>query len=186
MTAAPVFAFGGRPSLDLTWTVRYRTVLPTELLATPADLRRWLRTAGLPVPASPTEDDLTRTRALREAIFGAAEAVVDGRPVEARHRRLLNRCAAAPPPSPVLAADGTSRAVVAAGDEMEAALSALARDAIELLAAHDGRLRRCAGPHCSLLFHDDSRPGRRRWCAASRCGNRVNTRAYRRRQRNGA
>ena len=40
MTGAPEpFQFGGRLSLDLTWTLRYRAVDPTELLLTPADLR---------------------------------------------------------------------------------------------------------------------------------------------------
>lgn len=46
----------------------------------------------------------------------------------------------------------------------------------ELLTTHDGRLCRCEDPLCNLLFHDVSRPGTRR-------GNKVNTKAYRTRQR---
>lgn len=74
------FQFGGRLSLDLTWTVRYRSIAPMELLTGPDDLASW----------------------------------------------------------------------------------------------------------CSLLFHDSSRPGRRRWCSTSRCGSRVNTQAHRRRRREGS
>ena len=33
------FRFGGRLSLDLTWTLRYRAVAPTDLLSSPADSR---------------------------------------------------------------------------------------------------------------------------------------------------
>jgi predicted RNA-binding Zn ribbon-like protein len=181
------FQFGGRLSLDLTWTVRYRAVRPTELLTTTADLRRWFEAVGLPAPTRPTAVDLDDARTLREAIHRAAVAVVDGTRIHAADRDLLNRAASSPPPFPVLAADGTSRLVVPPGDESAAALSVVARDAIELLAgAGDGRLRRCSGPQCSLLFHDDSRPGARRWCTTARCGNRVNTKAYRDRHRDPA
>ncbi len=185
MTGAPAtpFQFGGRLCLDLTWTLRYRAVWPTELLASPDDLRRWLDAVGLPSPAVPTGRDLDDTRALREAIHRAAGALIDGRAIEADDRDVLNQRAAQPPPAPRLEADGTRRLVVAEDQRVRAALSAIARDAIELLTSHDDRLRRCAGPHCSLLFHDNSRPGTRRWCSTTRCGNRVNTKAYRQRQR---
>ena len=169
-------------SLDLTWTLRFRMVRPTELLVTRADLRRWVLAAGLPLSATPSDRELVDARELREAIARAAVAVIEARPVGAEDRRIINRCAAHPPPTPVLRPGGSQR-VEAPGDGISAALSATARDAIELLTAQDGRLRRCAGPQCSLLFHDGSRPGSRRWCATSRCGNKVNTKAYRGRQR---
>lgn len=174
------FPFGGRLSLDLTWTVRYRAVVPTELLVDPDDLRRWLVAAGLPAPARPTTDDLDHTRALREAIYRAASAVVDERTVAGADRAVINRRAAAPPPVPVLEPDTGRRLELPPGGGVDACLSVVARDAIDLLAGPpDGRLRRCEGPQCSLLFRDDSRPGTRRWCDTARCGNRTNTRAYR-------
>jgi predicted RNA-binding Zn ribbon-like protein len=174
------FQFGGRLSLDLTWTVRFRAVAPTELLAEPSALRRWFEAVRLPSPGRPTIGDLDTARALREAIHRAATAVVEGGRIDAADRSLLNHSAAAPPPFPVLTADGARRWDTSSGDEVAAALSVVARDAIELFAsAGDGRLRRCSGPQCSLLFHDDSRPGARRWCTTARCGNRVNTKAYR-------
>lgn len=178
------FLFGGRLSLDLTWTVRFRSVLPTDLLAEPHDLTSWLRISGLPAPERPTARHVADTRELREAIFRCAEAVIDGRPVEDADITVVNRWAAAPPPAPVLAADLTRHLSVPDGHVMSASLSAIARDAVDLFtSAADGRLRRCSGPQCSLLFHDDSRPGTRRWCTTARCGNVVNARAYRDRRR---
>jgi len=63
-------------------------------------------------------------------------------------------------------------------------MSAVARDAIELLAVQDRcRLRECAADNCALIFFDDSRSGRRRWCAPQRCGDRTRARDYRSRQK---
>jgi len=184
MTVGPMteFQFGGRLSLDLTWTLRYRAAWPTELLGSPDDLRVWLDAGGLPAPATPTERELADTRALREAIYRAASAVIDKRVIAPADRDAINHWAAQTPPSPRLEIDGTRRLVAEDDHQLGAALSAVARDAIELLTAHDDRLRRCEGPLCSLLFHDNSRPGTRRWCSTTRCGNKVNTKAYRQRQ----
>jgi predicted RNA-binding Zn ribbon-like protein len=179
----PDFAFGGRLSLDLTWTLRYRAVWPTELLAEPDHLCRWFAVVGLPTPATASGRDLVKARTLREAIHRAAALVVDGRPIEPTDLAVINRSAAQPTPHPVLASDGTSHLVAPPGREVAAGLAVVARDAIELLGAHDGRLRRCEGPLCSLVFHDASRPGTRRWCQATGCGNKVNTKAYRQRHR---
>jgi predicted RNA-binding Zn ribbon-like protein len=61
-----------------------------------------------------------------------------------------------------------------------AALSAVARDAVELIGGPQAdRLRECAAPDCAFLFVDTSRSGLRRWCAADRCGNREHVRKHR-------
>jgi predicted RNA-binding Zn ribbon-like protein len=179
------FAFGGRLSLDLTWTLRYRAVWPTELLAAPDHLCRWLAAVGLPAPApAPAAGRyLVKARALREAIHRAVTHLIDGRPIEPADLAVINRCATQPTPHPVLAVDGTSHLVAPPGREVAAGLAVVARDAIDLLGAGDGRVRRCEGPLCSLVFHDASRPGTRRWCQATGCGNKVNTKAYRQRHR---
>ena len=184
MTAdrAPEFRFGGRLSLDLTWTLRYRAVWPTELLASPDDLSAWLDAVGLPAPTRPAGRDLADVRALRESIYRAASALIDGHAIAPDDRDTINHWAAHPPPSPALHSDGTRRLAANENREVPAALSAIARDAIDLFTAHDDRLRRCEGPSCSLLFHDSSRPGTRRWCSTTRCGNKVNTKAYRTRR----
>lgn len=175
------FGFGSRVGLDLTWTVRFRAVDPTELLATVDDLSDWAQAAGLPVTTRPTEDELEATRNLREAIYRAARSVIDGRPVATADRKVINDAAAAPVPAPQLGTGGEVTLVATEGSFMPV-LAMVARDAIDVLGNGDGRLRLCADEFCSLVFHDGSRPGQRRWCATARCGNRANTRAYRARK----
>ncbi|MBA3584454.1 MAG: CGNR zinc finger domain-containing protein, partial [Gemmatimonadetes bacterium] len=43
-------------------------------------------------------------------------------------------------------------------------------------------VRQCESRDCALLFFDDSRPGKRRWCSPGRCGDRARARAYRARK----
>lgn len=176
------FAFGGRLSLDLTWTVRYRDVHPTELLTSPAALAAWLDQAVLHRTPQCTDELLGAAKDLREAIQRAALAAAGGARPAPPDIDEINSWAARPAPYPQLGPDGTG-VTHRADDDGPAGLAAIARDAVGLLGAPDGRLRVCAGPRCALLFHDTSRPGRRRWCATSRCGNRTNTRAYRDRRR---
>lgn len=175
------FPFGSRLSLDLTWTLRFRSVQPTELLVTCGDLHDWAEAAALPVNGRPTQDELEHVRALREAVYGAACAVIEGRRIATADRETINDAAASAVPPPRLTADGASVVSSAVGG-FAPIVAMLARDAIDVLGRRDGRLRRCADDRCSLVFYDGSRPGQRRWCAAARCGNRANTRAYRSRR----
>ena len=65
-------------------------------------------------------------------------------------------------------------------------LAATARSAAELIAAGPkSRVRQCANPNCQLLFCDDSRTRRRRWCSMALCGNRSKVAAFARRQTGG-
>ena len=45
------------------------------------------------------------------------------------------------------------------------------------------RLRKCANPACSWLYHDDSQAHSRRWCSPRACGNMVRVREFRRRRK---
>jgi len=175
------FAFGSRLGIDLTWTLRFRSVHPVELLVTGQDLRDWAVDAGLPAAALPSDSELAGARALREAIYRAARSVIDGHAITAADRKVINHAATAAVPVPRLTAGGTSE-LVAPTDSFTPILAMVARDAIDVLSRGDGRLRPCADERCSLVFYDESRPGQRRWCATARCGNRANTKAYRARQ----
>jgi len=178
----PAFILDGRLALDLTWTLRYRAVAPTELLVGPPDLARWVTAAVAPVTETVSDGLLAEAVRLREAIHDAARAVVDGRRVRPVDRAVINDHAARPAPSVELSPSGAATVRLRPGAEVQSALAAVALDAVDLLSADDGRLRACEGPACALLFHDSSRPGRRRWCSAQRCGNRVNLAAHRRRR----
>jgi predicted RNA-binding Zn ribbon-like protein len=61
-------------------------------------------------------------------------------------------------------------------------LAAIARSAAEILADPEAaRLRTCANPDCGLLFCDNSRTHKRRWCSMSVCGNRSKVASFTRR-----
>jgi predicted RNA-binding Zn ribbon-like protein len=69
---------------------------------------------------------------------------------------------------------------------LPAALSTVARDAIELLSSPLlARVRQCAGTPCTLVFLDASRPGKRRWCSMDDCGNREKAAGLRTKRRAG-
>jgi len=99
--------------------------------------------------------------------------------------RALNEMIAA---FPVIAELGgeTGAILRAVRDDALAGLSALA------IALYDGardgsldRLKMCAADECHRVFYDRSKPATRRWCMSTLCGNRIKTRAYRERQRDG-
>jgi predicted RNA-binding Zn ribbon-like protein len=176
----------GRLSLDLCSTLLWRYRAPSEQLRVPDDLARWLREAGVqPVPRAVREQDLNQARELREAIYGLVHDRLAGRALARPHVATINALAARPDPVPRLTPAG--EIVYGADEPPAAALSQIARDAIELLAGSTAaRVRECAAPDCAFLFVDTSRAGRRRWCAMERCGNREHVRKHRRRRSNGA
>lgn len=62
---------------------------------------------------------------------------------------------------------------VARESGLEWLLAAIARSAAEILVeGNEAPVRLCANPNCGLLFYDDSRTGKRRWCSMAVCGNR--------------
>ncbi|HEY3956599.1 MAG TPA: ABATE domain-containing protein [Streptosporangiaceae bacterium] len=175
----------GRPSLDLCSTLLWRYVTPAEQLRSPGDLARWAAAAGLqPVPRRASEDDLRVARSLREALYRLFHAHLDGRDLPPADVRCVNAAAAPAGAVPQLIVGGQLR--WRASRPAQAALSAVARDGIDLLTGPlAGRIRECAEPDCAFLFADTSRPGQRRWCAMNRCGNRHHVRAHRARRPDG-
>jgi predicted RNA-binding Zn ribbon-like protein len=169
----------GRVSLDLCSTVLWRHVQPAEQLRSPDDLTRWRSEAGLGDSRPPlTEADLAGARELREAIYRLVTARVDGARLPECDVAAVNAAARPPCRTPRLGLRGELR--WEDGEPLTAALSAVARDAIDLIGGPQAaRLRECAAPDCAFLFVDTSRSGGRRWCAATRCGNREHVRKHR-------
>ena len=171
---------GGSSVIDLPATLRARlSPAPLELLGTPADLVRWLVSAGMAesVPEA-TPDDLLTARALREAIYTLAGRKGGAKIKEAR--QTLNEIAAGSPAVPQFKGDGTA---VLTGS-VSALLVTLAREAVQLFGSDLAELvRQCQAPVCTLYFLDTSRKGDRRWCSMSACGNKAKAASFRRRQR---
>lgn len=174
----------GRPCLDLAATLGDRFGSPLERLPDPAALEDWFASvAGKPLGRSVTQPELDEARALRDSIGRIADRLYDGEMPDAEDVDRINRYAAIFPPPPRLTPDG--RGVSQSDDwSLDAILGEVARDAIDLLSGPDfARVKRCEAEDCSVLFVDYSRPGKRRWCSMTRCGNRAKKRTYNARNR---
>ncbi|QSB16804.1 ABATE domain-containing protein [Natronosporangium hydrolyticum] len=174
------FAFvSGSPALDLAGTVGFRRDRPTDTLATPADLERWVAQCdGLPDQVTADPASFRSALSLREAIYRLALDRVLDRPFDPESLELLNDLAAGPLPAMTLSDTGLH----VAGD-LRAALSQLARSAIGMLADRQVRLKECGREACTRIYLDRSRGARRTWCGMEACGNRVKAAAYRARRR---
>lgn len=180
----PRWRFVGRLCLDFAMTGGRGQWAHYERFNAPGDLSDWfaqgpLRLADLAVDAAA----LRAAGDLRDAIQHVAFALLAKQAPGAEHVAVLNLFAALPPLARALDPETMTLSITTPAS-IHALLSELARDALDLAAdphARD-RIRQCESPDCQLLFFDDSRPGKRRWCSASHCGDRARARAYRARK----
>jgi predicted RNA-binding Zn ribbon-like protein len=168
----------GSLCLDLLDTLGNRRAEPVERLLTAGDLDAWIGAAGLggaPHMKS-TPLMLARARELRDAVYRFALAAIDKTLSDPAAIAVINRWAKKMPLRPTI--DGRQIRLTAPRP-IEAALSTIAADAVELiLGPRRSRIRVC--PECRMVFVDTSRPGMRRWCSSdSGCGNRAKVRAFR-------
>jgi predicted RNA-binding Zn ribbon-like protein len=178
------FGFIGRLALDFAQTGDMGYGARFERLTSTSELQRWLSLSPLAIAnARTTSADLSRARRLRSAIWRVANALLARSKPDPRDVRLLN--AMARKPGLVKQLDLVARASHWHHPAASAAFTVIAQDAVALFGDSDARarLRRCENPRCRAVFYDDSRPGRRRWCAANRCGDRMRAQAYRERHR---
>ena len=189
---------GGRPCLNLIATYGKRhTDQGVERLPDGATLLDWLIAAGvLPLEVAAVGIDavgvdaaqLDAAWALRESTNRLVRATMAGACWDTEDVDLVNRVAAGPDLAPRLGSApgpaGGGGVGWGAHHPVDAALAALARDAVDLLnGSRTPRIKECEHPECSLLFFDDSQSGRRRWCSMDRCGNLVKIAGYRQRAR---
>jgi predicted RNA-binding Zn ribbon-like protein len=151
-----------------------------DLLAGPESAHSWLRTLEWPARPRLTADDLPPLYELREALQAQLEA---------------GRAAAPPCPQPDLArlledlrwkmtlAEG-QLTLSAEGEGWRQVAGTLLGD-IQLAQQHElwPRLKVCRLAPCSVVFYDSSKNQSRVWHNTSDCGNLVNLRAARARQR---
>lgn len=175
---------GNHPALDFVNTLLAGPEGPVDLLRSDADLWRWARGSELrallrPPRGSARELDPAVPR-LRAALWALFRAHIDGRAPPRAALAQVNAVLAEPPgAAPLSFGGGRFRRVRPPLATTAALLRHVAERAAELLAgAPAGRLRRCDGPGCVLLFLDVSKTGRRRWCSMAGCGNRAKVRAH--------
>jgi predicted RNA-binding Zn ribbon-like protein len=149
-----------------------------ERIATPEGLAGWFAASSLGVGRLAVDaDDVAAAIELRRALWALAHAASDGEALPPGALTVLNAHAARPGLRPRLLAVGEREW---AEPTAAAALATIAAEGVELLSGRQaGRVRRCEGERCYLLFVDTSPPGRRRWCSMERCGNRHKVRAHR-------
>lgn len=171
-----MFTFvSGNLALDFAGTVKARTGSFDDALDAPAALADWLVAAEL-LDRAPDCDTATLDRAvrLREAAYRMAVAVSRGKSFAEADRRMVNDCAKGELPAISLRLNGT----VARSGTLDAALTVIARSAVELLGS-SASIKECGRPECTRLYVDASRGGTRRWCDMTICGNRVKSAAFR-------
>ena len=155
-----------------------------ESFHNPSDLADWLSASPLQLRGIQVKPDEFKTAlALREAIWRVARAVRQGESPLDEDVHTINHVAATPDLPPQLAREDLQQ-VWASPSTASAALSTIARDAIDLFSGElRSRIRECENPNCGLMFVDASRPGKRRWCLMKRCGNMAKTSHYRERKK---
>ena len=170
----------GRLSLDLAHTGGPGPYKVFERLHTPDDLAHWLALSPLGIESLHlTNTDLKRAHQLRWAIYQAATSVRLGQEPEVSDLKIINSAAAWTPLVPQLGAENLQHEWQEPVTG-KAALSTIARDAIDLLTNHATLpIQKCANPTCNLLFVDYSRAGKRKWCSMERCGNLTKVAKYR-------
>lgn len=155
-----------------------------EELGSPSALGEWMKERGLiERGVVPSQKTLEGALQLRGAIRGYLKC----EPVE-RHRKtavaeaLSSAMAAFPLRVAGSGKDGLR--LLPARSDATAGLSAIVAELYD--AAANGmldRLKICAAEECQRVFYDRSKPGTRRWCQSTLCGNREKTRNYRERQK---
>lgn len=174
----------GRLCLDFMATIGDREHVAFDRWRMTQDFGRWCIEAGLIEKAAiVSKDQITLARALRETLyrlFAAALSETKPDPTDLSH---VNEVARKPGFIPQLTASGRAHEWMT-DSPYEAVLATVARDAIDLLSGPAlRRVRKCADLHCSILFLDASRPGKRRWCSMNGCGNKIKKAAFRQRQK---
>lgn len=183
------FLFLSRPALDFAIT---GGVGGYESLHAADDLKRWVR-AAYRLDVEVSKPGWQEALVLRRAIWQLVRTSLDSARLPRAATSVVNAAARFGPITRQL--DPPTRSAPVSEEPtwhwrspatLREVLSAVARDAIELLTVDDpARLRECAAHNCALIFYDDSRSGRRRWCAPQRCGDRTRARDYRSRKRAG-
>jgi predicted RNA-binding Zn ribbon-like protein len=148
-----------------------------DLLAGTASANSWLRALDWPTSPRLTTDDLAPLYELREALQAQLEAGRAASQSDLAHHLEELRWKV------TLAEDGRL-ALSAEGEGWRQVAGTVLGD-ILLAQQHElsPRLKACRNPPCSVVFYDSSKNQSRVWHNTSACGNLINLRASRARQR---
>ena len=154
--------------LDFVNTSRGRTTPPPDLLPDFDAWRRWTLTRNLDPGSDPSQ--FPDIRRMRDRLIALAEALHAERPPPGGAIAAMNELLTHPAGSRQLARVSGDWQLRFAPTRSSTALETIAQSAAGTLADRLVRVRRCAGPRCSLFFTDDCPTGSRRWCDRQVCG----------------
>lgn len=183
--ADPIPLTGEPLAIDLVNTFPNTADGPVDLLADIAQLRAWLKLQADRLPESEatsaalTGADLAAVHAVREHITAAVHTARHGKRLPASALDGLNAALQAAPAVQELVRHGASVTLASRrlGTPGTRLAALFAEDAAALLADPAARkVRVCEAEDCVMLFLQ-THP-RRRWCSASRCGNRARVARY--------
>jgi predicted RNA-binding Zn ribbon-like protein len=161
---------GGRLWLDF---LNSAPVAMGDLIATPEDLARWVKAAGIERGKRVPFDraDVATAHKLRSALGDVFRALSDGASAPAKAIAEINHHLADAPRLRCLA---SAKGHLHVTERVESdAFGRIASDLTDFIAGFEpSRLRACSGPDCSLVFYDTARNATRRWCSMAACGNR--------------
>lgn len=189
---------GGALALDFANTLNDRESVPSETLTTYKRLLEWSEQSGA-LPGQLCADlliaarkaprkasrALAQARNLRELVFSLFAGAKSGAGLTAPLLDDFNRW--------IGRANARTRLTYAAGefswrcdpppDDPTAMLWPVVQSAVSILTDKPtlSRVRLCEGEGCAWLFLDTSRPGNKRWCDMTVCGNRAKAKRYRQR-----
>ncbi|CAM4022374.1 hypothetical protein GCM10027565_15660 [Bordetella tumulicola] len=172
-------------SLDLRRYVEGGQVhVPDDELDSAAKLQAWLRNRGaIAKKATLSAQDLGRALALRDALRSFLQLAPAERAADAAIAAQINAAAAH---FPMTLAMGKAGAITLQSGSLTGGLSRVLAEFYQLSVTDRlDRMKMCASDECSWIFYDRSKPGNRRWCSSTLCGNREKIRVYRNRQKQG-
>jgi predicted RNA-binding Zn ribbon-like protein len=151
-------------------------------LRNPDDLAAWMRARGLAAEGTRiTPAMLGTAHQLRSGLRAYLARDPDERRRNKDALRSLNKATRL---FPLLAEirDDDGMVLAPAREDALAGLSHIVAELYDASASGAlNRLKLCASDECQRAFFDRSKPGSRRWCVSTLCGNRMKTRAYRER-----
>jgi predicted RNA-binding Zn ribbon-like protein len=175
-------------SLDLRRFTHHRVQhVPSDELTSAQDLAVWMSRRGLLRPGARITPPMLETALqLRASLRAFLECDPSERQKNKAVLRLLNKTTRLFP-LVAEACDGGRMTLRPARDD---ALAGLSDIVAELHGASVSgalnRVKMCASEECRRVFFDRSKPGSRRWCLSTLCGNRMKTRTYRKRHQGAA
>ena len=167
--------FGGRLWLDLLNSRLAYGDVARDFVAEPDSLPAWLAAAGIRAGERPSTLDQHALTELRETLRTALDPLRLGHPLPEKIVNDINRCLADVCVRFRLdrAPDGTAHLVETLDTGRSGAAGAIAADFSRFVCDYEPeRLKRCSNPACTMVFYDQGKNSRRRWCTMSICGNR--------------